>query len=159
MRDVDAVILLSGIDSLTSMVDDSRDLDAVLGDLKPGSALVEVTTMAVFGDAGDHPVTEDDTPVVPADLDPVAACEIRVLAAEDWLRGIVVRPGLVYGDGGGLALAPGGRARPRRAEPAGTSGTATRSCPPSTRTSCSTCSPGSSPTRRPAGSTTPPRDR
>ncbi len=107
VRDADAVILLSGIDSLTSMVDDSRDLDTVLGHLKPGSALVEVTTMAVYGDAaGDHPVSEHDTPVVPADLDPVAACEIRVMASADWLRGIVVRPGLVYGDGGGLALGP-----------------------------------------------------
>ncbi len=35
VRDVDAVILLSGIDSLTSMVDDSHDLDAILGNLKP----------------------------------------------------------------------------------------------------------------------------
>lgn len=106
VRDVDAVILLSGIDSLTSMVDDSRDLDDVLGNLKPGSALVEVTTLAVFGDAGDDPVSERDAPVVPAELDPVAACEIRVMASEDWLRGIVVRPGLVYGEAGGLALAP-----------------------------------------------------
>lgn len=106
VRDVDAVILLSGIDSLTSMVDDSRDLDAVLGNLKPGSALVEVTTLAVFGDAGDAAVAEADAPTVPAELDPVAACEIRVMASDDWLRGVVVRPGLVYGEGGGLALAP-----------------------------------------------------
>lgn len=105
--DVDAVILLSGIDSLTSMVDDSRDLDAILGGLTPGSALVEVTTISMYGDVtGDRPVDEHDTPVVPAELDPVAACEIRVMASHDWLRGVVVRPGLVYGDGGGLALAP-----------------------------------------------------
>ncbi len=103
--DVDAVILLSGIDSLTSMVDDSRDLDTILGGLKPGSALVEVTTMAVFGDTvGDQAVSERDTPEVPDELDPVAACEIRVMACEDWLRSIVVRPGLVYGAGGGVAL-------------------------------------------------------
>ncbi len=107
VRDADVVILLSGIGSLTSMVDDARDLDTVLVDLKPGSALIEVTTMAVFGHAsGDRPVSEQDDPVVPADLDPVAASEIRVMASDDWLRGVVVRPGLVYGDGGGLALAP-----------------------------------------------------
>ena len=106
VRDVDAVILLSGIDSLTSMVDDSRDLDTILGGLTPGSALVEVTTMAVFGDTSGHPaVSELDTPDVPDELDPVAACEIRVMACDDWLRSIVVRPGLVYGDGGGVALA------------------------------------------------------
>ncbi len=103
--DVDAVILLSGIDSLTSMVDDSHDLDAVLANLTPGAALVEVSTMAVFGDAGGQPVSEHDAPVVPGELDPVAASEIRVMACEDWLRNVVVRPGLVYGQGGGLALA------------------------------------------------------
>lgn len=104
VAEVDAVVLLSGIDSLTSMVDDSRDLDAVLGGMKPGAALVEVTTLAVFGDAGEEPVSEEAQPDVPADLDPVAACEIRVLAANDWLRGVVVRPGMVYSDGGGPAL-------------------------------------------------------
>lgn len=103
--DVDAVILLSGIDSLTSMVDDSRDLDTILGGLKPGSTLVEVTTMAVFGDTGGRAVAELARPDVPEELDPVAACEIRVLACDDWLRSVVVRPGLVYGDGGGVALA------------------------------------------------------
>ncbi len=105
IHDVDAVVLLSGIDSLTSMVDDSRDLDTILGHLRPGSVLVEVTTMAVFGDTGDRAVSEEDAPVVPAELDPVAACELRVVASGDWLRGVVVRPGLVYGDGGGIALA------------------------------------------------------
>lgn len=103
----DAVILLSGIDSINSMVDDSHDLDEVLGNLKPGATLVEVTTMAVFGDAPDgRVVSEHERPTVPGDLDPVAACEIRVLASGNWLRGVVVRPGLVYGDAGGVALTP-----------------------------------------------------
>lgn len=102
--EADAVVLLSGLDSLTSMVDDSQDLDQILGNMKPGACLVEVSTMAIFGDAGHAPVTEQHRPVVPAELDPVAACELRVLAANDWIRGVVVRPGLVYGSGGGLAL-------------------------------------------------------
>lgn len=104
VSDADAVLLLSGLDSLTSMVDDSRDLDQILGALTPGACVVEVSTMAVYGDASDDLVTEDDQPTVPAELDPVAACEIRVLAANDWARAIVVRPGLVYAEGGGLAL-------------------------------------------------------
>lgn len=101
---VSVVILLGGIGPVHSVVADVTALDAILGHLKPGSTLISVTSLAVYGDSGAAPVTEDDDPITPDQFASARACERRVLAANDWLRGAVLRPGLVYGDEGGGAV-------------------------------------------------------
>ena len=101
----DAVLLLTGLGPLSALVDDAVALDVILGSARPGSTLIETSSLAVFGDAGS--VTEDTVPQVPADLNPAAAAELRVLAAQDWLRTVVVRTGLVYSWGGGPVIDAG----------------------------------------------------
>lgn len=97
IEDADATILLGGVGPATAVADDARTLDAILGHARPGSTLLALTSLAVFGDAGARPPTEDDPPSPPDQLLPTLACETRVLTANDWLRGVVVRAGLVYG--------------------------------------------------------------
>lgn len=104
--EADAVLLVAGIGPADASVHDARVLDLLLGCMRPGALLVALTSLAVFGDAGHHPVTETDTPHVPSEFDPTGAVERRVLTAGDWLRTVVVRPGLVYGPGGGPLLGP-----------------------------------------------------
>ena len=102
--DADAVLLLGGVGPIAAVVGDVRSLDIILGNVRPGTTVIAVTSLAVFGVAGHHPITESDTPDTPAEFDPARVCETRVLMANDWLRGVVVRPGHVYGDGGGELL-------------------------------------------------------
>ena len=105
LHGVGVVILLGGIGPVNSVVADVTALDTILGNLQPGSTLISVTSLAVFGDSGAAPVTEDDEPPTPDEFATARACEQRVLAANDWLRGAVLRPGLVYGsDGGGAVI-------------------------------------------------------
>jgi nucleoside-diphosphate-sugar epimerase len=108
----DVVILVAGLGPVASVVADSHILDVLLARMRPGAALLHTSTLAVFGTPGpDAVVSEDDIPSPPRDLQAQRASEIRVLAAADWLRTVVVRPGLVYGpDGGPLLQAAVGHA-------------------------------------------------
>jgi nucleoside-diphosphate-sugar epimerase len=80
-------------------------LSAMLERLRPGRAFVYTSGCWVYGSRGDAVVAED------APLNPLAlvawrpAHERLVLDRADRLRAVVIRPGLVYGDGGGI---PGG---------------------------------------------------
>ena len=80
-------------------------LVALLDALRPGRAFVYTSGCWVYGSRGDAVVAED------APLDPLAlvawrpAHEALVLAQDGRLRSVVIRPGIVYGDGGGI---PGG---------------------------------------------------
>lgn len=100
----DAVVLVGGLGPVASIVSDSRTLDTVLGAIGPAAVLVHTSSLAVLGAPGpDVTVDETTTPDTPAQAQPQRVAEIRTLAA-DWLRTVVVRPGLVYRDGGGELL-------------------------------------------------------
>ena len=80
-------------------------LEALIDALPAGRVLVYTSGVWVYGSRGDAVVAED-APLKPLDL--VAwrpAHEQLVLAQDGRLRTIVIRPGVVYGDGGGM---PGG---------------------------------------------------
>ncbi len=80
-------------------------LEALIDALRPGRAFVYTSGCWVYGSRGDAQVAED-APLAPLAL--VAwrpAHEQLVLSQDGRLRTIVLRPGVVYGDGGGI---PGG---------------------------------------------------
>src|ERR1700681_3546817 len=80
-------------------------LEALIDALRPGRPLVYTSGVWVYGSRLDAVVAED-APLAPLDI--VAwrpAHEELVLAQDGRLRAIVIRPGVVYGDGGGI---PGG---------------------------------------------------
>ena len=80
-------------------------LEAMLDAVRPGRAFVYTSGCWVYGSRGDAQVAED-APLAPLDI--VAwrpAHEQFVLSQDGRLRAIVIRPGIVYGDGGGI---PGG---------------------------------------------------
>jgi nucleoside-diphosphate-sugar epimerase len=80
-------------------------LEALIDALPAGRALVYTSGVWVYGSRGDA-VVDEDAPLAPLEL--VAwrpAHEALVLAQDGRLRPIVIRPGIVYGDGGGI---PGG---------------------------------------------------
>jgi nucleoside-diphosphate-sugar epimerase len=80
-------------------------LEALIDALSPGRAFVYTSGVWVYGSRGDAVVAED-APLAPLEI--VAwrpAHEQLVLAQDGRLRAIVIRPGVVYGDGGGI---PGG---------------------------------------------------
>jgi nucleoside-diphosphate-sugar epimerase len=80
-------------------------LEALIDALPGGRAIVYTSGVWVYGSRGDAVVAED-APLTPLAL--VAwrpAHEQLVLAQDGRLRAVVLRPGLVYGDGGGI---PGG---------------------------------------------------
>jgi nucleoside-diphosphate-sugar epimerase len=80
-------------------------LEALIDALRPGRALVYTSGCWVYGTRGDAQVAED-APLVPLELVAWrAAHEELVLSQDGRLRAIVIRPGIVYGDGGGI---PGG---------------------------------------------------
>jgi nucleoside-diphosphate-sugar epimerase len=89
-------------------------LEALLDTLRPGRAFVYTSGCWVYGSRGDAVVAED------APLNPLAlvawrpAHEELVLAQQGRLRAIVLRPGIVYGDGGGI---PGGMVAEARKGP------------------------------------------
>ena len=77
-------------------------LEAMLGALRPSRAFIYTSGFWVYGSRGDASIAED-APLAPLDL--VAwrpAHEQLVLAHDGRLRPVVVRPGIVYGDGGGI---------------------------------------------------------
>jgi len=80
-------------------------LEAVIDALPPGRTFVYTSGVWVYGSRGDAVVAED-APLAPLEI--VAwrpAHEQLVLAQDGRLRAVVLRPGIVYGDGGGI---PGG---------------------------------------------------
>jgi nucleoside-diphosphate-sugar epimerase len=84
---------------------DHAAVTALLEGLRPARAFVFTSGAWVYGTRGDAVVGED-APVAPLDL--VAwrpAHERLVLAQDGKIRAVVIRPGVVYGDGGGI---PGG---------------------------------------------------
>jgi nucleoside-diphosphate-sugar epimerase len=100
----EVTILLSGVGHAAAKVEDAAALQVILAAARPGSALVVTSSLAVFGDLGGADVDESSVPVVPAGLESLRGIEVRTLAADNWLRPVLVRTGLVYGPGGGLVL-------------------------------------------------------
>ena len=104
-RDADAVVHCA-VEYGPEMVDLERNaLEAMLDAIRPGRAFVYTSGCWVYGTRGDAVVAED-APLQPLPL--VAwrpAHEELVLSQDGRLRAVVIRPGIVYGDGGGI---PGG---------------------------------------------------
>jgi nucleoside-diphosphate-sugar epimerase len=83
-------------------------VEALIDAMPPDRAFVYTSGVWVYGSRGDAVVAED-APLAPLQI--VAwrpAHEQLVLAQDGRLRPIVIRPGIVYGDGGGI---PGGFVR------------------------------------------------
>jgi len=98
----DAVISLAQEQSADGVAVGERALAVLLDALPEGKTFVYTSGVWVYGSRGDAVVAED-APLAPFDI--VAwrpAHEQMVLAQEGRLRTIVIRPGLVYGDGGGI---------------------------------------------------------
>jgi nucleoside-diphosphate-sugar epimerase len=80
-----------------------KALDALLAVAPHGHTIVYTSGSWVYGDRGDA-IVDEDAPLAPIEL--VAwrpAHEQRVLAsAEKGVRAVVIRPTIVYGDGGGI---------------------------------------------------------
>ena len=98
----DVLIHCAQEQSAESVVVERAALEAVLDALRPGSTIVYTSGVWVYGSRGDAQIAED-APLAPLDI--VAwrpAHEQLVLAHDGRLRAVVIRPGLVYGDGGGI---------------------------------------------------------
>jgi nucleoside-diphosphate-sugar epimerase len=102
-REHDATIMIAGIASPDDVAREARALDVLLRVAPNGHALLYTSGAWVYGDRGDA-IVDEDAPLNPIPL--VAwrpAHEQRVLdAAARGIRSIVVRPAVVYGDGGGI---------------------------------------------------------
>jgi nucleoside-diphosphate-sugar epimerase len=99
-----AVIHAASPSDATSAQADNSLLDAVLAGLKgTNKPLIYTSGIWVIGDTGGE-IADENTPLHPTPL--VAwrvACERRVLgAAKDGIQSVVIRPGIVYGRGGGI---------------------------------------------------------
>ena len=99
----DATIHIPGIASPDDVAREVRVLDVLLRAASSGYPLIYTSGAWVYGDRGDA-VIDEDAPLKPIAL--VAwrpAHEARVLAAaERGVRAVVIRPAVVYGDGGGI---------------------------------------------------------
>ena len=101
----DAVVHCAIEDSGEGVAVERAALEAMVGALRPGRAFVYTSGCWVYGTRGDAHVDEN-APLAPLEL--VAwrpAHEELVLSHDGRLRIVVIRPGIVYGDGGGI---PGG---------------------------------------------------
>jgi nucleoside-diphosphate-sugar epimerase len=102
-REHDATIHVAGIAGPDDVARESRALDVLLRVAPNDHALLYTSGGWVYGDRGDA-VVDEDAPLKPLAL--VAwrpAHEQRVLAGrERGIRSVVIRPGVVYGDGGGI---------------------------------------------------------
>jgi nucleoside-diphosphate-sugar epimerase len=102
-REHDATIHASGIRGPQDVADESAALDAMLAVAATGHVFVYTSGAWVYGSRGDA-VVDEAAPLAPLPI--VAwrpAHEARVLdAAARGIRAIVVRPGVVYGEGGGI---------------------------------------------------------
>jgi nucleoside-diphosphate-sugar epimerase len=102
-REHDATVMIAGMTSPESVAQESRMID-VLARVAPNDHTVVYTSGAwVYGDRGDA-VVDEDAPLKPIVI--VAwrpAHEERVLALSSrGIRAVVIRPTVVYGDGGGI---------------------------------------------------------
>jgi nucleoside-diphosphate-sugar epimerase len=103
--EADAVVHCAFDYSAHSVALERAALDALLGALRPGRAFVYTSGAWVYGSRGDAVIAED-APLRPLEI--VAwrpAHEQLVLGRAPELRAVAIRPGIVYGDGGGI---PGG---------------------------------------------------
>ncbi|MDB5070034.1 MAG: NAD-dependent epimerase/dehydratase [Candidatus Eremiobacteraeota bacterium] len=101
----DAVIHCAVEYSAEAVAVERGALEALIDALPAGRVLVYTSGVWVYGSRGDAVVSEE-APLAPLEI--VAwrpAHEQLVLAQDGRLRTIVIRPGIVYGDGGGM---PGG---------------------------------------------------
>jgi nucleoside-diphosphate-sugar epimerase len=101
----DAVIHCAFEYSAEAVAVERAALEALLDALPPGRAFVYTSGVWVYGSRGDAVVAED-APLAPLEI--VAwrpAHEALVLAQDGRSRAVVIRPGVVYGDGAGI---PGG---------------------------------------------------
>ena len=101
----DAVVHIAVEYSPEGVAVERAALEAMLDGVRPGRSFVYTSGCWVYGSRGDAQVAED-APLAPLDI--VAwrpAHEQFVLSQDGRLRAIVIRPGMVYGDGGGI---PGG---------------------------------------------------
>ncbi len=105
----DAVVHCAFDHTVADMVAIERAaVEALIDALPSGRAFLYTSGVWVYGSRGDA-VVDEDAPLAPLPI--VAwrpAHEQLVLAQDGRLRPIVVRPGIVYGDGGGI---PGGFVR------------------------------------------------
>jgi nucleoside-diphosphate-sugar epimerase len=102
-REHDATIHCAGVTSADDVAREARALAAMLGVAPTGHVFVYTSGAWVYGDRGDA-IVDEDAPLTPLPI--VAwrpAHEATVLAsAERGIRALVLRPGIVYGDGGGM---------------------------------------------------------
>ncbi|MFF0747508.1 NAD-dependent epimerase/dehydratase family protein [Streptomyces sp. NPDC004267] len=109
--DIDAVVNLAPPTGEEAV--DAAALDALLAPLRgTGRAFVYTSGVWVLGATGDAPVGEDAATDAIAIVGYRPRLERRVLdAAGDGVRALVVRPGIVYGQGGGIPAMMTGWAR------------------------------------------------
>lgn len=102
-REHDATMNIVGIESADDVAREKRSLAAMLNVAPKDHTFVYTSGVWVYGDRGDA-IVDEDAPVAPIDL--VAwrpGHEDLVLAsASRGVRAIVIRPGIVYGDTGGI---------------------------------------------------------
>ena len=102
-REHDAMVQAAGVLGPDDVAREARVLDAVLSVVPAGYVFVYTSGLWVYGTRGDA-VVDEDAPLAPL---PIVAWrpghEERVLAAAArGVRAVVIRPGVVYGDGGGM---------------------------------------------------------
>ena len=98
----DAIVFLAQDTAADGEEAGRRALEALLDALPAGRTFIYTSGVWVYGARGDALIAED---APPAPLDVVAwrpAHEQLVLSQQGRLRAIVIRPGVVYGDGGGI---------------------------------------------------------
>ncbi len=129
----DVVIVISALGPISAMVANGTTTGTVLHNLRSGGTLIYTSSLGVLGAAAGHGVAIDETfePAADSNALPQRADELRTLRAGDWLRTVVIRPGIVYRDGAGRCSAARCTS-PEHPGSATTSATATTSTPPST---------------------------
>lgn len=103
-HDADAVIHCAFEQSPQGVETEARALDAMLGAITSGhEAFVYTSGVWVYGDTGDE-VIDEHAPLHPLAIVAWRPAHERKVhdARKHKLRTVVIRPGLVYGDGGGI---------------------------------------------------------
>jgi nucleoside-diphosphate-sugar epimerase len=111
VRDAEAVIYCASADTPEDVAIQREALETMLDALPAGRAFVYTSGVWVYGSRADAAVAED-APLQPLEI--VAwrpAHEELVLSQDGRLRPVVIRPGDVYGDGGGIPGAMVAQAR------------------------------------------------
>jgi nucleoside-diphosphate-sugar epimerase len=102
-REHDTTILAGGISSPDDVEREAKVIDTVLREAPSGHTLIYTSGAWVYGSRGDA-VVDEEAPLAPLPI--VAwrpAHEEKVLAASaKGIRTVVIRPGVVFGDGGGM---------------------------------------------------------